>query len=742
MEFQKAIQPLLQNEVFIFSSEHGKKGVTDSNLVRLKNQITKADDVKVKSNYNIWTGKGSIADVDLDGAEVRELADVFLNPTGVEFGRSKHKGRSHRLYKVLDLDKKKHTRKAFTFRDNPDDTTIIELRAHNHYTMCSGSYDDGDTAIFNKSEKPAEITWDQLLKQVAMTGVASVMLRKARTSEPHNLFYKYMAGAFKQHKLEFDDAEKIYDAVLAHHGHCNRSERLAQLKSVYKSESTQLTGLPTMVKEWKWAANEKDDLKKLLYAITGRHALPAWTNTFVERICYMMKQKKYYDLEDKEMYDAEAIDVKYAKNFDGKYTPLKYWKQHKDSKVCVDFTYKPNTPERFVNVEKKLMINVYEENDLKPDPKVDTDLYWALVKHVIPHDDCRNHFLDWNAWILQNKGKKIRHGIIFQSDEFQLGKGSLYDINRDILGRVNAKKIELQQALDKGKGYLINSMMVLIDEAKSSGKWEEKQLLLNTMKTIMTEGSVGIRQLYKEYTEQDSCSNYWINTNHRDAFALPPNEVRYWVYMSEAKRNAQLLEDFHNARYNNNLAAGVYAEMMDRDVSKFNPLGVAPWTKYRDEMTELADKPLNDYVKEGYEQGVYPLDRSILTTTELFHYWRDKIKMKITRERDVAAALQLLRPKPIRVRGCPVVDVGATVNIWIIRDHDKYKNYTAKELGKLYQGFYTDSQTDNNRINKIDKASPFTRPVFKNATKAGEVDFDKNKRDRDAAAIPDKDQPY
>ena len=153
------------------------------NLVRLKNQITKADDVKIKSNYNIWTGKGEAADVDLDSEETRELADDFLNPTGVEFGRSKHKGRSHRLYKVLDLDKKKHTRKAYTFRDNPDDTTIIELRAHNHYTMCSGSYDDGDTAIFNKSEKPAEITWDQLLKQVAMTGVAAVMLRKASKVE-------------------------------------------------------------------------------------------------------------------------------------------------------------------------------------------------------------------------------------------------------------------------------------------------------------------------------------------------------------------------------------------------------------------------------------------------------------------------------------------------------------------------------------------------------------------------------
>ena len=108
------------------------------------------------------------------------------------------------------------------------DNTVVELRAHNHYTMCGGKYDDGDTAIFNKATKLAEITWDQLHKQVAMIGVASIMLRKAKLSQPHNEFYKYMAGAFKQHKLEFDDAERIFDAVLAHAGceNCKRSERM------------------------------------------------------------------------------------------------------------------------------------------------------------------------------------------------------------------------------------------------------------------------------------------------------------------------------------------------------------------------------------------------------------------------------------------------------------------------------------------------------------------------------------
>jgi hypothetical protein len=357
----------------------------------------------------------------------------------------------------------------------------------------------------------------------------------------------------------------------------------------------------------------------------------------------------------------------------------------------VDFTYKPAEPKRFVHVEKKLMINVYEEHDLKPNAKVDTDLWDAMAKHVIPHDEYRKHFLDWIAYILQNKGKKVRHGLIMQSDEFQLGKGSLYDVVRDILGRVNAKKIELDQALDKGKGYLVNSIIVLIDEAKSSGKWEEKQRLINTLKTILTEGSVGIRQLYKEYCEQDTCTNYWINTNHRDAFALPPNEVRYWVYFSEARRNAALLKDYHDARYNYNLAAGVYAKLLDRNVSKFDPLGVAPHTPYRDVMTKLADKPVNDYVRDNFEQGVFPLDRPLVTTVELLDWLKKVARVRVTRENDVANALKLIGG--VRKRGCHVKAVGTNVNIWVIREHDKYKHMTAKELGSKYVGFHTDKNS-------------------------------------------------
>ena len=381
--------------------------------------------------------------------------------------------------------------------------------------------------------------------------------------------------------------------------------------------------------------------------------------------------------------------MKYAKYFrDAKYTPLLFWKKHPDSRVCVDFTYKPNDSKRFVNVNKKLMINVYEKNDLEPNSKADTDVFYALLKHIIPHEKERNYFLDWYAYPMQNPGVKIRNAIIMQSDEFQLGKGSLFDLHRDILGHNNTRKIELAEALDKGKNYLLNYQTVLIDEAKSSGSWSEKAQLINTLKTIITEGSIGVRQLYKEYSEQDTVTNYWINTNYRDAFPVPKNEVRYWIYFSDAKRNQQLLDEFHLQRLSGDLPAGVLADCLDRDLSNFNPLAPAPWTKYRDEMSNMADRPLNDYVKEQFEQGSHPFDRPMVTTLELFDFLKREARLKVTREREVANALSLIGGTCIKQVAIPQVAQRATV--WIIRDHETLKKKSAAEISNLYKPFYTD----------------------------------------------------
>jgi len=680
-------QSLLKNGLILFASDYGKKGVAESWTVRLSKQIKQLDQFKDFSNVNIATGGDSlIVDVDLDCPEALELADAFLNPTGMMFGRESTP-RSHRLYKVIDLNKK-HTRAYFDFKDK-EKSMLVELRANKHYTMCGGQYDNGEKVVWDKCDMPVEITYDTLHKQLSKLAVACVVLRKAPTpgTKMRNEYWKLVIATLWYHKIKEEDCINIVEAVCNAHKD-DTNERLARVKNIYAKDRTeQLQGLTTLAKQFNWSDDEVKDLKKLLFKITGRHLLPEFTNEFVNRIAYMMKQKKYYDLEDKEMYDAEAIDVKYSKHFDGRYTPLKYWKQHKDSRVCVDFAYKPDNDKRFITVNKKLMINVYEKHELQPDPKADTDLFDALVEHVIPHDDYREHFLNWFAYPIQNPGKKIRHALLLQSDEYQLGKGSLFDIHRDLIGYHNTNKIDLKEALDKAKGYLINKQTVLIDEAKASGSWNEKNMFLNTLKTLITEGKAGVRQMYKDYTEQDTITNYWINTNYRDAFPLPYNEVRYFVYFSPAKRNEKMLDDFHEQRLYGNLTQGVLAKLMDRDLSKFKPLGIAPQTPYLMEMRKMADRPIADYIREEYNQGMHPFDRDLVSVTELFSWLGKNTKIRVTRQREIADAIKDLGG--VLKKSCAVKGMGKYVNIWIIRDHDKYKNLTAEQVGAKYVPFYT-----------------------------------------------------
>ena len=49
------------------ASDFGKKGIDNlTTAQRIKNQITNAGNLKEFSNYNIFTGFGNIADIDLD----------------------------------------------------------------------------------------------------------------------------------------------------------------------------------------------------------------------------------------------------------------------------------------------------------------------------------------------------------------------------------------------------------------------------------------------------------------------------------------------------------------------------------------------------------------------------------------------------------------------------------------------------------------------------------------------------
>ena len=90
-----------------------------------------------------------------------------------------------RYDKVIDLHLK-NTRVFTSFADEKK-STIAEIRANKHYTMCWGQYDNGEKVVWTKSGIPTETTWEALNKAVALMSVACVILRKYPAKGKHDI---------------------------------------------------------------------------------------------------------------------------------------------------------------------------------------------------------------------------------------------------------------------------------------------------------------------------------------------------------------------------------------------------------------------------------------------------------------------------------------------------------------------------------------------------------------------------
>ena len=127
-----------------------------------------------------------------------------------------------------------------------------------------------------------------------------------------------------------------------------------------------------------------------------------------------------------------------------------------------------------------------------------------------------------------------------------------------ILGDHNCSIIGPRQATDKGKGFLVDKQVVLIDEIKSTGKWEERNTILNILKPLMTEELHDVRPLFKDWKTVYSTTNFFLFTNYADAISVSNEEARYTVLENLSER----LEDSFYKDYWEHLKNGELAVLL------------------------------------------------------------------------------------------------------------------------------------------------------------------------------------
>jgi hypothetical protein len=127
-------------------------------------------------NIGTLLGKnaGWLVDVDLDHPLAVQMADQFLPPTGMIWGRE-GKPRSHWLYRVTGpASTRKHAHKSIG--------TIVELRASNCQTIAPGStHPTGERVRWDEDGEPATVDPDELSR--AVCELKAAVLREVSDSE-------------------------------------------------------------------------------------------------------------------------------------------------------------------------------------------------------------------------------------------------------------------------------------------------------------------------------------------------------------------------------------------------------------------------------------------------------------------------------------------------------------------------------------------------------------------------------
>ena len=416
---------------------------------------------------------------------------------------------------------------------------------------------------------------------------------------------------------------------------------------------------------------------------------------FIKRIVFIKEGAEYFDLKVSKIYPKEAIDFEYQILFGGK-QPINptTWLKRQPKRISVEGfkcrpdLYKEGDP--IFKVGNFKYINSYRPNDLVAE-KGDTKPFHDLLDHIFDGKmKHKEHFLDWISFVGQHPGIKIRYALIIVSTSFQFGKGTLWKILEKVFGLHNALAIDVEQAIDKSKTYLINTQLVLIDEMESSGTFDEKKKLLNSLKRIITESVASSRELYKDYTIVETCTNYILFSNKKDALSLPPNEVRYWVYITDRPRKN---DEFYKKIYDwleNGGAKHVLYELKERDVEDFNPKSTAPHTVFREQMSVAGEHPLTKLTREMFEEEEFPFtrDRVVIGSMELFNWLKKNNKLGIARINEVKNALEGIGGRDLGQIRITLGNKTIKPTLYLIRDHEEYEGKQSPDFAKLYTPLY------------------------------------------------------
>lgn len=352
-----------------------------------------------------------------------------------------------------------------------------------------------------------------------------------------------------------------------------------------------------------------------------------WPEPF-RGVCYVTNPGKFYHCVKQESYTPEAFDIAFGRfllpvNDDGEKDPNKPTIKPRDFVTnrlkCVtayDFTYDPSQPNNtFIEEDGHTFVNTYSDSGypraIEEGSEEAGEVILDHLHRLIKEPEYRQHVMDWMAFIVQNPGAKIRHGLVIQGAK-GCGKTVLANLLAAMIGFNHLKMVD-NSTLSKGwTEWAVGAQVVVLEEFKVNG--HNRHEVMELLKPFISNDTIPINQRNTATRTWRNRTNYMLFTNHEDGLVVTDDERRYFLVESRIQTKEQKKEW---------LPEGYFQKLFDLIKDKagelryffehweisaaFDPNGDAPRTKYLDALVKACANDDVAAVRQLIEDGNDPL---------------------------------------------------------------------------------------------------------------------------------------
>jgi hypothetical protein len=337
---------------------------------------------------------------------------------------------------------------------------------------------------------------------------------------------------------------------------------------------------------------------------------------------YVTRHKFFHNVSTKEQLDSTAFNNLWAS--DPGYTLIGPGAASatvlENPTTCkvYDYGYRPNSAAIYIDNNGRKLINVWTGFAFEPDISEPPTPWLELSEYLITDEFIRERIFDWLAYVVQNPGRKINHGLLIISSTQGVGKDSFIEPIREIFGSGNCRDIS-SRALDSSfNEYLLQTKLLIISELDTIGHrsstYDYLKPLLAAPPTMLNVNVKGMKQI-----EIDNVVQVIAFSNKEVPIAIEDNDRRLLVYDIQHKPAGRWTPEKFSDYYAWLRAGGakrVFAWLLKRDVSAFDASAPAPNTEAKQVMAEGASPVLSQFA-DMIREFAPPFNADLLRLTEV-----------------------------------------------------------------------------------------------------------------------------